>query len=103
MTLGEIIHQQRKALDFSLEDVGKYCNVPRSTVSRWERGEIQKIKRDKIESLCQILQLDPTIFFRPAEILEPEEYDLLDAYRKADEGIRSSIRILLGIKKEART
>lgn len=84
MTIGELIHSQRKKLDLTLEDVGQYCNVPRSTVSRWERGEIQKIKRDKVEKLCVLLNIDPVLFFRPAEILTKEEYDLLDAFRNAD-------------------
>lgn len=85
MTIGELIRIQRKKKDLTLEDVGQYCDVPRSTVSRWERGEILKIKRDRIEKLCVLLDIDPVMFFRPAEILTKEEYDLLDAFRNADE------------------
>ena len=61
MTIGELIHSQRKKLDLTLEDVGQYCNVPRSTVSRWERGEIQKIKRDKVSKAQNGLSNPETI------------------------------------------
>lgn len=75
---------QRKKLGFTLEDVGTYCNVPRSTVSRWEHGQIKKISRDNQESLCKMLQIDPVIFFYREEILSKEEMEMLIAYREAD-------------------
>ena len=97
MTIGELIFNQRKKLNLTMEDVGNYCGVPRSTVCRWEKGDIQKIKRDKIESLCTILQLDPVIFFRPAEILTEEERKLINAFRNADETAKQyALEILLG-------
>ena len=96
MTIGELIRIQRKKKDLTLEDVGQYCDVPRSAVSRWERGEILKIKRDRIEKLCVLLDIDPVLFFRPAEILTKEEYDLLDAFRKADKRAKEdALKMLL--------
>ena len=96
MTIGELIRIQRKKKDLTLEDVGQYCDVPRSTVSRWERGEILKIKRDRIEKLCMLLDIDPVLFFRPAEILTKEEYDLLDAFRNADKRAKEdALKMLL--------
>ena len=53
MTIGELIRIQRKKKDLTLEDVGQYCDVPRSTVSRWDRGEILKMKRDRIEKTTE--------------------------------------------------
>ena len=104
MTIGELIRSQRKKLDFTLEDVGQYCSVPRSTVSRWENGKIEKIKRDKIEKLCKKLEIDPTVFVHLNEVITREERVLLDAYRKADSRAKEdALKTLLDhpeIKKE---
>ena len=95
MTIGELIYQQRKKMGYTLEDLGKICGVPKSTVSRWENGIIQKISRDNQEKLCIALQIDPVIFFRRNEILTREEYALLKAYREADQRAKEdAIRML---------
>ena len=41
MTIGEIIYTKRKALDLTLEDIGKAVGVSKATVSRWESGDIR--------------------------------------------------------------
>ena len=85
MTIGELIYQQRKKLQMTLEDVSKICNVPCSTVSRWENGHIKKISRTNMEKLCTHLNIDPIVFFQQSELLSKEEMEMLKAYRKADE------------------
>jgi len=103
MTIGELIYQQRKKLGMTLDDIGKICDVPRSTVSRWENGIIKKISRDKQEKLCIALQIDPVIFFQRQEILTRDEMEMLKAYRSADERAkRDAINMLKdhAIKKE---
>lgn len=103
MTIGELIASQRKKLGFTLEDVGKICGVPRSTVLRWERGQIKKISRDNQETLCRTLQIDPVVFFYREEILSREEMNMLMAYRNADERARQdAVKMLLehSVKKE---
>lgn len=85
MKIGELIFQQRKKLNLTLEDVGKACGVPKSTVSRWENGIIQKISRDKQEKLCILLDIDPIVFYQKDEVLTPDEMRMLKAYREADD------------------
>jgi transcriptional regulator with XRE-family HTH domain len=72
MTIGELIRQKRKEKKMTLDDLGNYCGVPRSTISRWENGIIKKISRDNQEKLCIILQIDPAVFFYKEEILSRE-------------------------------
>lgn len=88
MTIGELIRQQRKKYDLTLDDVGKACGVPRSTVSRWENGKIKKITSDKQEQLCITLHIDPAIFFRREEILTKEEMEIVTAFRESDSRAR---------------
>ena len=84
MTIGEIISNKRKDLGLTLEDVGNAVGVDRATVMRWEKGLIQKMGRDKIESLSRVLDLDPVLFVQPHDILLGDELRLLKAYRAAD-------------------
>ncbi len=103
MKIGDLIHQQRKAKGLTLEDVGKYCDVPRSTVCRWENGKIKKISRENQEALCILLDIDPVIFFRREEVLTPEEYEMIVAFREADERARADALSMLidhKVKKE---
>ena len=60
MNIGDLIHNQRKALHLTLEEVGKAVGVSKSTVKKWETGYISNMKRDKIALLANILQINPT-------------------------------------------
>ena len=89
MTIGEIIYTKRKALDLTLESVGKAVGVSKATVSRWESGDIRHMRRDKIEALSGLLGLDPAIFILTSEIITQTEHELLEAYRAADDRARA--------------
>lgn len=38
MTIGELIHNRRKELKLTLEEVGNAVGVSKSTVRKWETG-----------------------------------------------------------------
>lgn len=59
-TIGELIHNKRKELHLTLEEVGKAVGVSKSTVKKWETGYISNMKRDKIALLANILQISPS-------------------------------------------
>ncbi|MEF2919622.1 MAG: helix-turn-helix domain-containing protein [Acutalibacteraceae bacterium] len=62
MTIGEFIRKRRTELNMTLEEVGKYVGVQKSTVRKWEVGDISNMKRDKIDALAKILKVSPAIF-----------------------------------------
>lgn len=62
MDIGKIIYERRKELKLTLEEIGNYVGVGKSTVKKWESGYIANIKRDKIAKLAEILQLNPVTF-----------------------------------------
>ena len=95
MTIGDVIKNRRKELNLTLEDVGNAVGVDRATVMRWERGLIQKMGRDKIAGLSNVLRLDPVIFVQPTEVLFEDEKRLLNAYRGASPEIRSAALTML--------
>lgn len=54
------LRERRKALGLTLKEVAELCNVSEGTVSRWEKGEIQNMRRDKIEKLAYALKVNPS-------------------------------------------
>lgn len=61
MDINEIIAMRRQELGLTLEDVANACKVNKSTVLKWESGVIKNLRRDKIYSLSQVLQVSPEI------------------------------------------
>lgn len=55
MDIGSKIKQRRIELGLSLQKVGDYVGVTKSTVQRWEQNQIHNMKRDKIQKLSEIL------------------------------------------------
>lgn len=62
MNIGDIMHARRQELGLTLEEVGDYVGVGKSTVRKWEHGDIENMKRDKIALLSKILKLSPLTF-----------------------------------------
>ena len=56
-----IIANRRKELGLTLEDIAKIVNVSKGTVSRWESGEIDNMRRDKIALLANALKISPLV------------------------------------------
>lgn len=94
--LGDIIRSRRAELGLTLEEVGNFVGVGKSTVKKWEDGYISNMKCDKVASLSEILQLNPITFidgvFRekspPVETAFPltnHEKELIISYRSHPE------------------
>lgn len=62
MNIGDIMRTRRQELGLTLEEVGDYVGVGKSTVRKWENGDIENMKRDKIALLSKILKLSPLTF-----------------------------------------
>lgn len=55
MTMGDRIHNRRKELDLTLEYVGNYVGVAKSTVRKWETGYIENIAATRLQKLAMVL------------------------------------------------
>ena len=58
MKLNELIAYYRSINHLSLEAVGDYVGVAKSTVKRWESGESKHIPQAKLEKLSQLFHID---------------------------------------------
>lgn len=59
MDFKDILKNRRAELDLTLDEIGRYVGVSGATVSRWEKGDIENIRRDKIAKLAEVLQVTP--------------------------------------------
>ena len=102
MTIGELMRNQRKALRMNQSDVARALGVDRATVNRWENGSIN-IDRKRIEDICNVLHIDPLIFCHPNEVIFPDERQLIEAWRNADELTRAMVRRALNMDEKKDT
>ena len=56
---GKRIQQRREELGLNLGDIAKEVGVAVSTIQRYEKGKIEKIKLPVIEAIAEALQVDP--------------------------------------------
>lgn len=59
MTFGEKIKALRLERGMTLEQVGDIVGVGKSTVRKWESGQIANMRRDKIALLARALGVTP--------------------------------------------
>ena len=59
MEMAEKIKSLRHNLGLTLEEVGNAVGVGKSTVRKWESGQIANMRRDKIAKLAQALHTTP--------------------------------------------
>lgn len=57
----DIIKNRRLELGLTMLDVAKAVGVSEATVSRWESGDIDNMKRNRIAALSKVLRLSPNI------------------------------------------
>ena len=73
------IRQKRTELHLTLEQIGNYVGVSKSTVKKWESGNIKNMRRDKILLLSEILQVSPLDFLNLNESNSPLSQTLVRA------------------------
>lgn len=77
MNIGEKIKSRRKALNKTLEEVGKVVGVSKQTIQRYETGEIANIPYDKLVLLAKALECSGADFFFNESL--SEKYDIENA------------------------
>lgn len=59
LEIGLRIAERRSQLGLTMDDVAQKIGVAKSTVQRYEKGQIQKIKLPVIESIASVLSVNP--------------------------------------------
>ena len=71
MEVKDIITNRRTELGLTMKELADMVGVSEGTISRWESGEIENMRRDKIATLAKVLNISPGV------IMEWEEYEPL--------------------------
>lgn len=91
MDIAGIIKNRRIDLGLTQAEVARAVGVSEATVSRWEAGEIENMRRDRIFNLARVLQLKPSV------LITGEYYDEYEDSEKAEKDTLVDY-ILNGIK-----
>lgn len=76
--IGRRIENRRKELGFTLDDIAQEIGVAKSTIQRYEKGTIEKIKLPVIEAIARVISVNPAWLCGKSEIMEPESGNRLD-------------------------
>lgn len=102
MKINEYLKIRRKEMGLTLLDVANACGVSEATVSRWESGDIENMRRSKIAAYAKVLRLSPNVILEveapPSLTLNNEEEALVVAYRNAPDGRKDAVRTLLNME-----
>lgn len=79
MTIGERIKNRRKELKLSADNVAEKLNVSRSTVFRYENGDIEKFPTQKLAEIAKALQTTPGYLMGWST---ENEMSIIDVYKK---------------------
>lgn len=69
MKTGELIKQRRLELGMTMKALSRLVGVSEATISRWESGDIENMRRDKIAALARALRVPPAV------LMDWEEYE----------------------------
>ena len=102
MTIGERIIELVHERNMSQKDFSEKTGIPQSTMSSW-KGKKQNPSLDKLQVICDVLEVDPYYLISGTESNETlncdyltvyrdnEEYELLIEYRKLDRDSRNRL------------
>ena len=75
MEVKDIIKNRRIELGMTLKQVAEAVGVNEGTVSRWESGDIDNMRRDRIAALSKVLHLDPLVIMGMEAVEENQQQD----------------------------
>lgn len=86
MKVNEIIKKQRISLGLTMKELADKVGVTEATISRWESGDIDNMKRDKIYAVSQALHISPLVIVGldvPLDYTPPKSPDKKDLFIEA--------------------
>lgn len=116
MEVKDIIRNRRLELDLTLEQIAQRVGVSKPTVMRWENGDIENMRADKIAKLAKALNTTPVYLMgwtdekeimdlgnNAKDDLTSKEQELLEAFRcllpEMQNFILESVKNLTSVKK----
>lgn len=98
--LGQRLRDRRLELGLTLEDVAQVVGVGKSTVRKWETGEIANMRRDRIALLAKALHTTPGFVMGVDDTAVLSDDDELQLYLE-ELKTRPEMRMLFSLAKNA--
>ena len=99
--ISNILKTRRKELGLTMYEVAKKVGVSEGTISRWESGDIENMRRDKIVAIAKALNITPSVIMgwedTPIIKLSKKEEKLVTKYREKP-SMQNAVDTLLGIE-----
>ena len=101
ISIGALLKKRRTELSLTQRQVANQVGVTEATVSRWESGDIDNMRRDKIAGLANALRVSPLLImgmddtYQLYNPVNREELELLDDYRDVPAEDKGMIRSVL--------
>ena len=78
--MGLRIHQKRKELDLTMEELGALVGVNKTAVNKWEKGTVRNLKQSTIADLAKLFGCSPAwLMFGDDTIKTPTQQGKEDA------------------------
>ena len=105
-SIGKKLYARRKELSLTQKQIADYVGVTEATVSRWESGEIDNMRRDKIANLARVLKVSPLLIMGVTEeevhtgskkiVNNTDETKLINSYRELNDDDKNFILGMIG-------
>ncbi len=99
MSIGKRLKEARKAAGMTQEELARAIGITKGSIGNYE-SEVSSPKEPILIKLMETLSIDANYVYQDfmnSSVFTDEEIILVNAFRKADPGIRSSVRKLLDI------
>ena len=99
--IGKTLRERRSELSLTQRQVAIFVGVTEATVSRWESGDIDNMRRDKIARLAEVLRVSPLLimgdenFDRTHIPPTAEELNLIDVWRTLEVNDKDFVMLLM--------
>lgn len=102
MEFGDLIRKLREEQNLSQEDMARLIGKSKSTISKIENN-IRTPDLPLVEDLAKALKVSVSVLYLGTsnEDISAHEREVLNAYRKLSEEVKSHIDFLLGIEKKS--
>ena len=99
--IGKRIRERRRELKISAEELGKRIGKDRSTIFRYEKGEIEKLPLEILEPVAKALDTTPAVLMGWEKIQKNNDIlsDIIVRMR-TDEDFFALIKMLHGLEKD---
>lgn len=104
MEIRDILRNRRLELHLTMKQIADAVGVSEGTVSRWESGDIDNMRRDKIAALSKVLRLDPRVImgWEAVEESQQQEYytDEVTAQIAEDMATNPNLKMLYDVQRD---